>query len=103
GHLLSDGSISILGQGRIHVGQALDREAVLDDVELLTDYRSVATRYDQRKWTIVLPKPLTDAISTLPGVRTGRLIEQAAPLPGFVLDERCPVTVVREFLGGLFG
>ncbi|TMD70465.1 MAG: hypothetical protein E6I97_19735, partial [Chloroflexi bacterium] len=57
----------------------------------------------QRKWTIVLPKPLTDAISTLPGVRTGRRIQQAPTLPAFVLDESCPVTVVREFLGGLFG
>jgi aconitase A len=103
GHLLSDGSISLLGQGRMHVGQAMDREAVLDDVELLVGYRPAATRYDQWKWTIVLPKPLTDAISTLPGVRTGRRIQQAPTLPAFVLDESCPVTVVREFLGGLFG
>ncbi len=103
GHLLSDGSISRLGQGRMHVGQAMDREAVLDDVELLTGCRPTATRYDQRKWTIVLPKPLTDVISTLPGVRTGRRIQQAPTLPAFVLDERCPVAVVREFLGGLFG
>src|SRR6266699_1385804 len=103
GHLLSDGSISLLGQGRMHVGQAMDREAVLDDVELLVGYRPAATRYDPRKWTIVLPKPLTDAISTLPGVRTGRRIQQAPTLPAFVLDESCPLTVVREFLGGLFG
>ncbi len=103
GHLLSDGSIGLLGQGRMHVGQAMDREAVLDDVELLVGYRPAATRYDQRKWTIVLPKPLTDAISTLPGVRTGRRIQQAPTLPAFVLDESCPLAVVREFLGGLFG
>src|SRR5205807_6641033 len=85
GHLLSDGSISLLGQGRMHVGQAMDREAVLDDVELLTGYRPAAARYDQRKWTIVLPKPLTRAISTLRGVRTGRRIQQAPTLPAFVL------------------
>src|SRR5262249_28975380 len=36
GHLLGDGSISAAGQGRMNVGQALDREAVLDDVELVT-------------------------------------------------------------------
>ncbi|HVU66585.1 MAG TPA: aconitate hydratase AcnA, partial [Ktedonobacteraceae bacterium] len=103
GHLLSDGSISLLGQGRMHVGQAMDREAVLDDVELLTGCRPAATRYDERKWTIVLPKPLTDAISTLPGVRTGKRIQQEPALPAFVLDESCPRAVVREFLGGLFG
>ncbi len=103
GHLLSDGSISLSGQGRMHIGQALDREAVLDDIELLTGVRPAATRYDERKWTIVLPKSLTDAISTLPGVRTGRRIQQAPMLPAFVLDEYCPIAVVREFLGGLFG
>ena len=36
-------------------------------------------------------------------MRTGRRIQQAPTLPAFVLDESCPVTVVREFLGGLFG
>ncbi len=103
GHLLGDGSISLSGQGRMHVGQAMDRETVLDDVELLTGCRPTAARYDQRKWTIVLPKPLTDAISTLPGVRSGRRIQQSPTLPVFVLDESCPLAVVREFLGGLFG
>ncbi len=98
GHLLSDGSISLLGQGRMNVGQAMDREAVLDDVELLTGCRPVATRYDERKWTVVLPKPFTQAITTLPGVRTGRRIQQVPMLPAFVLDENCPRTVVREFL-----
>jgi aconitase A len=103
GHLLSNGSISLSGQGRMHVGQALDREAVLDDIELLTGVRPAATRYDERKWTIVLPNSLTDAICALPGVRTGRRIQQVPTLPVFVLDEHCPVAVVREFLGGLFG
>ena len=103
GHLLSDGSISLNGQGRMHVGQAMDREAVLDDVELLTGCRPAATRYDERKWSIVLPHPFTEAISTLPGVRTGRRILQEPTLPTFVLDENCPVAIVREFLGGLFG
>src|SRR5579885_2743556 len=103
GHLLSDGSISLSGQGRMHVGQALDREAVLDDIELLTGVRPAATRYDEHKWTIVLPNSLTDAICALPGVRTGRRIQQVPTLPVFVLDEHCPVAVVREFLGGLFG
>jgi len=103
GHLLSDRSISLSGQGQMHVGQAMDREAVLDDIELLTGYRPAATRYNERTWTIMLPMPLMGAIRTLPGVRTGRRIQQVPSLPAFVLDESCPVAVVREFLGGLFG
>jgi aconitase A len=103
GHLLGDGSISLSGQGRLNVGQAVDREAVLNDVELVTRKRPVANQYDERKWVIVLPLKLTEAIVSLPGVRVGRRIDQPAALPAFVLDDRCPVTVVREFLGGVFG
>jgi aconitase A len=103
GHLLSDGSISVHGQGRMNVGQAVDRQIVLNDVELLAGWRPAAKRYDERKWAIVLPTELTRAITALHGVRIGRRIEQAPTLPAFVLDDRCPVAVVREFLGGLFG
>jgi aconitase A len=103
GHLLSDGSLSVAEQGRITVGQAVDREMVLNDVELVTGKRPAGTRYDERKWTIVLPRELTSAVLTLPGVRVGRRIHQPATLPGFVLEESCPTAVVREFLGGLFG
>jgi aconitase A len=103
GHLLGDGSISVLGQGRMNVGQAVDRETVLNDVELLTGKRPAATRYDERKWAIVLPASLTQAIAQLPGVRTGRRIFQPPSLPAFVLDDNCPVAVVREYLGGVFG
>ncbi len=103
GHLLGDGSISVLKQGRMHVGQAVDRETVLNDVELLTGKRPAASQYDERKWTIVLPADLTEDIVSLPGVRIGRRIDQPATLPAFVLDATCPVAVVREFLGGAFG
>jgi len=103
GHLLSDGSISRYGQARMNVGQALDREAVLSDIELLSGQRPLARAYDERKWSIVLPKTLTSTILSLPGVRVGRRIDQEPGLPQFVLDGGCPVAVVREFLGGLFG
>jgi aconitase A len=103
GHLLDDGSISVHGQGRINVGQAVDRETVLGDIELVTGKRPAGTRYDERKWSIALPMDLTAAIVTLRGVRVGRRIEQAPMLPAFVLDGRCPVAIVREFLGGTFG
>jgi aconitase A len=103
GHLLDDGSISVLGQGRVNVGQAVDRDAVLSDIELITGKRPAGTRYDERKWSIALPEELTTAIISLAGVRVGRRIDQPPALPDFILDERCPVAVVREFLGGTFG
>src|SRR5438034_2991123 len=69
GHLLDDGSISILGQGRINVGQAVDREVVLQDIELITGKRPAGTQYDERKWSIAVPKDLTAGIVSLPGIR----------------------------------
>src|SRR5262249_30842726 len=62
GHLLGDGSISAAGQGRVNVGQAVDREVVLHDIDLLTGRRPAATAYDERKWSVVLPSRLTEAI-----------------------------------------
>jgi aconitase A len=103
GHLLGDGSISTHGQGRMNVGQAVDREVLLNDIELLTGKRPAGTQYDERKWSIALPLELTQAITALPGVRAGRRIDQPPRLPEFVLDENCPVAVVREFLAGVFG
>jgi len=103
GHLLCDGSISVQGQARMNVGQAVDREVVLDDIERITGKRPAGTRYDDLKWSIALPSELTAAVTALPGVLKGRRIGQPASLPAFVLETRCPVAVVREFLGGLFG
>src|SRR5439155_11278152 len=98
-----DGSISVRGQGVIHVGQAVDREVVLKDIELIAGKRPAGTRYDARKWSIALPMDLTAGIISLAGIRVGRRIHQPPTLPAFVLDERCPVAIVREFLGGAFG
>ena len=103
GRLLSDGSISRAAQARMNVGQALDREAVLNDIELLTGKRPLAAAEDERKCSVVLPRELTQAVMALPGMRVGRRIDQAPTLPQFVLADECPVALVREFLGGLFG
>jgi len=103
GHLLSDGSISVTGQGRMNAGQAVDRESMLDDIERVTGKRPAGSRYDERKWSIAIPMELTAGIRSLEGVRVGQRIGQPATLPAFLLDSRCPNAVVREFLGGLFG
>jgi len=103
GHLLCDGSISVLGQGRMNVGQAVDRAQALNDIERVTGKRPAANRYDERKWSIALPAELTDAIRQLPGVGAGRRVEQPASLPEFVTDRGCPLAMLREFLAGMFG
>jgi aconitase A len=103
GYLLGDGSISKAGQGRLSAGQAIDREMMLNDIQLITGSRPIANRYDNDRWSVVLPKKLTDSIVSLRGVQVGRRINQPPLLPYFVLEEACPVAVVREFLAGFFG
>ena len=83
GHLLGDGSISAAGQGRMNAGQAVDRETILNDVELLTSKRPTATRYDDRKWAIVLPAKLTSVPSNpVTGVLNTTVNESAGPAEG---------------------
>ena len=103
GHLLNDGSVSVTGDSRLNVGQAVDRETVLDDIEIVTGKRPAGSRYDDRTWSIVLPQDLSDAIRELPGVVVGTKIDHEPALPAFLLGSRCPVSVIREFLGGAFG
>ncbi|MDE3112600.1 MAG: hypothetical protein KGK34_06615, partial [Chloroflexota bacterium] len=103
GHLCSDGSISAVGQGRMNAGQALDREAMLNDVEVVTGKRPKGSMYDERKWWVALPMELTAEIVKLDGVRIGRKVYDQPELPAFLLDPRCPIALVREFLGALFG
>jgi len=103
GYLLGDGSISEAAQGRLNTGQAVDREMMLNDIQLITGLRPIANRYDDEKWSVVLPQSLTDSIISLRGVQVGKRIDQPPLLPYFVLEEICPVAIVREFLAGLFG
>ncbi len=103
GFLQGDGSISVLGQGRINAGQAVDREMILNDIDSITGLHPVGNRYDERKWSIVLPSVLTKAMAAVPGVQVGTKIDQPPTFPAFILESSCPVAVVREFLGGLFG
>ncbi|MBI2982689.1 MAG: hypothetical protein HYY42_00600 [Chloroflexi bacterium] len=96
GHLLSDGSISVHGQARMNPGQALDREAMLNDVEIVTGKRPKGSMYDDRKWVIALPKEFTREIVKLEGVRVGRKVVEAPELPAFLLEPRCPISLLRE-------
>jgi aconitase A len=97
GHICSESSLCPPG---LYVGQASDRDALLDDLALISDRRPQATRRDGRGWAIALPAPLRDALSSLRGPQG---TQPALHLPPCVLAATCPLAVVREFLGGLYG
>jgi hypothetical protein len=42
-------------------------------------------------------------IIQLEGITIGAKVNQPAKLPSFIIDPSCPIPIVREFLGGMFG
>ena len=103
GYALTDGSASAFHQHRTHLflGHWLDAAAVLDDIFLLTGAQPEPTR-GKRTWDIAVPVSLDQAFARV-GVDRGKRTGKVSRFPAFVTDPHCPVPVVREFLGGLFG
>lgn len=50
-----------------------------------------------------LPSPLLRDFYEVLGVPRGKRVLQAMSLPNIFVSTECPKSVVREFLGGLFG
>ena len=107
GYLITDGTISYNKttgkvRSKIYLGHMLDVEGFLDDLKLFC----VITQKEfmhKNLYSIGLKKDLIDNIIEIPGVVTGKRIEKDGDLPHFILDANCPKSIVREFLGALFG
>jgi intein/homing endonuclease len=107
GLLITDGTISETNlQASVYLYNQSDIDQMLDDIELLTRKRPSVTKCETSMATtfkISFPMDLSRCIAELPGILIGEKSLQAAVLPAFVIDPNCPLGVVREFLGGLFG
>jgi DNA-directed RNA polymerase beta subunit/intein/homing endonuclease len=93
-----------LGQPGVkaHLGHEMDAVAMAADIALITG--TVPNPYFSKGvWVIQLPATLSRIIASLPGMTIGRRSQQPAELPKFLMDPACPVSIIREFLGGLFG
>ena len=116
GFILSDGTISryknkydvTILSSSVDIGTLLDAKIFVSDIKLITCKEPVIGNYkgDHIKgntYTISIPSDLVNQIVTLDGVVVGRRICQPYTLPSFLFDSKCPLSVIREFLGGLFG
>ena len=105
GYLITDGHIGKYKYGyhaSIFFGHIIDVNSFVNDLNLLCD--SKQTNYINRNLYVVrIPASLLNHIVQLEGLLIGRKVMQTATLPEFILDESCPKSIVREFLGGLFG
>lgn len=105
GLLLTDGSISYTRKpswrASVFVGHQIDIDAVLSDIQLLVG-KVNPPRRQKYCWTITVPTELAGFYISL-GYPVGNKVYQPSNIPSFLQDPNCPVAVIREFLGGLFG
>jgi len=107
GYLITDGTISYNKTinkftSKVYLGHLLDVEGFLDDLKLFCVIKQ--TKFENKNiYSIGLQKDLIDNIIEIPGIITGKRVEQDGDLPHFILDKNCPKSIIREFLGGLFG
>jgi DNA-directed RNA polymerase II subunit RPB2 len=103
GYLITDGHVnSKTKTADLFLGHMLDVESIMKDIELFCE--SKQTCFNSRNLYIVrIPAELKNDIVRLPGLISGRKVNQPGTLPNFILDEKCPRPIVREFLAGMFG
>ena len=88
----------------LHADHSLDADCVARDLLLLTAAQPPTALASPSRPSIPLPPGLQSLFLRLAGAEAEkRRLDSILHLPGFVLDPRCPVPVVREFLGGVFG
>lgn len=106
GMILSDGCIPIKGNISISIGHKIDGQSIIDDICLLTKYNNIPKicyHKSSSTYIVNIPMDITRIIKQLPGIMSSYRVTQEATLPEFILEENCPVPLVREFLAGMFG
>ena len=112
GFILADGSISLNKhnryEGSVCLGTMIDATSFVTDIELLTGKKpsitsSVRKDIKGSTYKVSLPKNLVEKIVKLDGVGYGKKLYRPRTLPLLLLEEKCPKSVIREFLAGFFG
>ena len=104
GYMWGDGNIAAGDPSpvRVTMGCALDVKSLVADARLFAPGEYAAGYDETRGYNICLPVAWRTALLRI-GYAQGTKVTQETPLPPFLLKDDCPVSVVREFLGGLFG
>ena len=105
GYLITDGNINKCRNGynsSIYLGHMIDVNSFINDLKLLCKIKQTNFK-SNNNYFIRIPSLLLNNIIQLEGILVGKKVNQSAKLPEFILDERCPKPIIREFLGGMFG
>ena len=109
GYFINDGTIYYNNShksysGCINLGHIIDVNNLVNDLNLFCNINQKSFLVSkQNYYSVRIPKELLNNIIKLKGITIGSKIKQHCILPEFILDEKCPLPIVREFLGGLFG
>ena len=105
GYICADGGIYCSGKkyrGMINLGHEIDVSSALEDLgkfSMITQENFIEKNY----YCIRIPQDFVSDLIKVEGILVGKKINQPAQLPTFITDPSCPLPIVREFLGGLFG
>ena len=105
GYLITDGTIftSITKhKSRVYLGHMIDVNSFINDLKLLCNTKQKLFK-NKNLYSVDIPSSLLNHIVQLDGILIGKKVIQPGTLPEFILDPSCPLPIVREFLGGLFG
>jgi len=103
GYLITDGHMnSKIKIADLFLGHMLDVESIMKDIELFCESKQKCFN-SKNLYIVRIPAELKNDIVRLPGLISGRKVNQPGTLPEFILDEKCPRPIVREFLAGMFG
>jgi len=105
GYLITDGHIGKYNKcysSEVFLGHMIDVNSFLTDLQELC-YSKQSNFKCKNLYSVRIPSSLINHIVQLDGILIGKKVVQPAILPKFILDPMCPLPIVREFLGGLFG
>lgn len=107
GYLLMDGSLMQDKRSKTFIapvclGSKVDLNMILQDILILSQ-KSPKPIYNGGVFIVNLPSEIKNSFAYLEDMSLGRRTTQPAKWPKFLLDPKCPVAVLREFLGGVFG
>ena len=109
GYILSDGYISVTEKSlncSLILGTRIDAMLCVEEIKQLTGSRPFIYKQSGDKgttYTVSLPQKWARRLSKLKGMPIGKRVIQPMTIPEFLLDIKCPLSVIREFIGGLFG
>ena len=101
GLLITDGSVSKSGECVFFCGHMMDVDMLQRDINLICG-RTLSNTRQKSCWTIRAPVELSYLLSHIGNIALGKKTRKPHLLPEFI-NENCPIPILREFMGGLFG